>query len=89
MPTYLCPTTHFCFDVSRGFYPCIAVCRNFCRNFALHFAAFMAWTLPAYKTGLRRLILTLVILVSLGVIVLDILEEAGNLKNLISGYLSQ
>ena len=51
--------------------------------------AFMAWTLPAYKTGLRRLILTLVILISLGVIVLDILEEAGNLKNLISGYLSQ
>ena len=49
--------------------------------------ALMAWKLPAYKTFSRRFMLIVVILLSLGVIGLDIMEEMGSLKNLISGYL--
>ena len=48
--------------------------------------AIMAWKLPAYRTSLRRTLLAVIILFSLFVIGLDILEEAGALKSVITKY---
>ena len=51
--------------------------------------ALMAWTLPRYRTRLRRCLLLSVLLLSSGVIVFDILEERGVLRELIQPYLSR
>ncbi len=49
--------------------------------------ALMAWKLPAYRAFKARALLILVILLSLGVIILDILEETGTLRKLVEAYL--
>lgn len=51
--------------------------------------ALMAWSLPQCKSFFKKLLLITVILVSLFVIVIDLLEEAGELKKLVSNYVTQ
>lgn len=81
------PPLAFVLAYQRGFILALQFAGIFVAILLCILPAFMAWKLPAYKTGFRRFVLIVVILLSLGVIGLDILEEAGSLKNLISGYL--
>lgn len=83
------PPLIFVLTYQRGFLLALQFAGIFVAILLCILPAFMAWKLPAYKTGLRRFILILVILISFGVITLDLLEEVGVLKHLISGYLSQ
>lgn len=50
--------------------------------------ALMAWTLPSFRTFFKRALLITIILASLFVIVIDLLEESGDLSLLIERYIS-
>lgn len=81
------PPLIFVLTYQRGFILALQFAGIFVAILLCILPAVMAWKLPAYKTPFRRFVLIAVILISLGVIGLDILEEVGSLKNLISGYL--
>ena len=81
------PPLIFVLTYQRGFILALQFAGIFVAILLCILPAVMAWKLPAYRTFFRRFVLIIVILISLGIIGLDILEEAGSLKNLISGYL--
>lgn len=80
------PPLFFVLTYSRGFLIALQFAGIFVAILLCILPALMAWRLPAYRHLKMRVLLMAVILLSLGVIVLDILEEVGVLKDLISGY---
>ncbi len=77
------PPLIFVLAYQRGFIMALQFAGIFVAILLCILPAIMAWKLPSYRTFMRRALLLLVILASLFVIVLDIFEEAGMLKQLI------
>jgi len=80
------PPLLFVLTYQRGFIVALQFAGIFVAILLCILPAIMAWKLPSYRSLLKRSLLSVVILLSLFVIGLDILEEAGFLKNLISNY---
>ncbi len=80
------PPLLFVLAYQRGFILALQFAGIFVAILLCILPALMAWKLPAYRPFFKRALLLIVILVSLGVISLDLLEEAGILKDLISHY---
>jgi tyrosine-specific transport protein len=80
------PPLLFVLAYQRGFLLALQFAGIFVAILLCILPALMAWKLPAYKPFLKRVLLVAVIVVSLGVIGWDILEQAGVLHNLISDY---
>lgn len=81
------PPLIFVLIYQRGFILALQFAGIFVAILLCILPAVMAWKLASYRTWFRRAILMGVILLSLFVIVLDLLEEAGLLKKLIQTYL--
>lgn len=81
------PPLIFVLTYQRGFILALQFAGIFVAILLCILPALMAWKLPAYRRFRTRALLIAVILLSFGVIVLDILEEAGTLRNLIHHYL--
>jgi tyrosine-specific transport protein len=80
------PPLIFVLIYQRGFILALQYAGIFVAILLCILPALMAWTLPTYRSFLKRSLLLSVILLSIFVIALDILEEAGYLKTLISQY---
>lgn len=80
------PPLIFVLTYQRGFIMALQFAGIFVAILLCILPAIMAWKLSTYRTFSRRVLLLVVILISLFVIGIDILEEAGVLKNLISHY---
>ena len=80
------PPLVFVLAYQRGFILALQFAGIFVAILLCIFPALMAWKLPAYRAFKARALLVFVILVSLGVIFLDILEEMGTLRKLIESY---
>lgn len=82
------PPLIFVLVYQRGFIMALQFAGIFVAILLCILPAIMAWKLSTYRTLMKRALLILVILLSLIVIVLDIFEEVGMLKQLIGGYLT-
>ncbi len=80
------PPLIFVLTYQRGFLVALQFAGIFVAILLCILPALMAWKLKAYQNVFRRALLISVIAISLGVIVLDILEETGVLRNLINAY---
>lgn len=80
------PPLFFVYAYPRGFILALQFAGIFVAILLCILPALMAWKLPLYRTPPRRLLLLIVIALSLLVIVLDLLEEAGMLQSLIQPY---
>lgn len=80
------PPVIFVLVYQRGFIVALQFAGIFVAILLCILPAIMAWKLPSYQTFFKRAVLCIVILLSLFVIGIDILEEAGILRNLIRGY---
>ncbi|MES2274309.1 MAG: aromatic amino acid transport family protein [Chlamydiota bacterium] len=81
------PPLIFVLTYQRGFILALQFAGIFVVILLCIFPALMAWKLPAYRSFFRRCLLLTVIGISLFVIVLDVLEQTGVLKGLLSHYL--
>ncbi|OGN64184.1 MAG: hypothetical protein A3E80_04405 [Chlamydiae bacterium RIFCSPHIGHO2_12_FULL_49_9] len=77
------PPLIFVLVYQRGFIIALQYAGIFVAILLCILPALMAWTLPTYRSLLRRGLLLAVILLSIFVIALDILEEVGYLKTLV------
>ncbi len=82
------PPLIFVLAYKRGFIVALQFAGIFVAILLCILPAAMAWTLPTYRTFLKRSLLLLVIGISLFVIFIDVLEELGMLKSLVSHYIS-
>lgn len=80
------PPLLFVLVYPRGFLMALEYAGFFVVILLCIFPAIMAWKLPQYRTFWRRILLLVVLLLSLFVMGLDILEEAGILRTLIQSY---
>ncbi len=81
------PPLIFVYTYQRGFILALQYAGIFVVILLCVLPALMAWKLPAYQTPKRRALLWGVLLISAFVICLDILEQMGKLKELVSSYL--
>jgi len=82
------PPLIFVLTYQRGFIVALQFAGIFVAILLCILPAVMAWKLPLYRTFRRRALLITVIIISCMVIGLDVLEEMGILKNLVSPYLN-
>lgn len=80
------PPLFFVLAYARGFILALQFAGIFVVILLCILPAIMAWRLPKYRTFYKRALLLTIIILSLFVIGLDVLEQAGMLKNLISHY---
>ncbi len=84
------PPLFFVFTYKRGFYLALQYAGAFVAILLVFLPAAMALKLKKphfYTTGKAKLWLTFIILIAIGVVVLDIMQEQGALKALIEPYL--
>lgn len=85
------PPLIFVYAYPRGFYLALQYAAVFVAILLCILPALMTWALPkpcVYRSFWGRVFLIFIIVVSLGIITLDILEEAHILKQLMSHYLN-
>jgi tyrosine-specific transport protein len=83
------PPLFFVYTYPQGFIMALQYAGIFVVILLCLLPALMAWKLPAYRTPLKRLILSAILLISALAIVFDVLEQLGTLKTWIEPYLSQ
>jgi tyrosine-specific transport protein len=83
--TYL-PPLGFVLTYQRGFILALEYAGIFVAILLGALPAFMAWTLPKYRTGPKRLLLATIMFISLFVIGLDLFERFGMLKDCMAVY---
>ncbi len=83
------PPLFFVFTYRRGFYLALQYAGAFVAILLVFLPAAMAWKLPKYRSGGRKIFLIFIMLIAIGIVVFDILEESGKLKPLITKYHSQ
>jgi tyrosine-specific transport protein len=82
------PPLFFVLSYPRGFYLALNYAGAFVAILLVILPAAMVWKLKNYKAPLKRLFLALVILIAATIVLLDIEQERGKLRPLITKYLN-
>ena len=80
------PPLFFVLTYQKGFYVALDYAGVFVAVLLIFLPAAMAWKLKSYRSPLRRLILSSLFLIAIGIVVLDLLKVSGKLSALISNY---
>jgi tyrosine-specific transport protein len=83
------PPLFFFYTYPGGFYLALQYAGAFVSILLVFLPAAMVWKLPNYKGTGKKLFLLFIIFLSLSVVILDILDETGKLRPLVSKYLDQ
>ncbi len=83
------PPLVFVLTYKKGFYAALNYAGAFVAILLVFLPSAMVWNLKKYRTPLKRLLLITVILVSVGIVALDICEEWGKLDFLVTKYMKK
>lgn len=81
------PPLLFVYTYEEGFYLALKYAGAFVALLLICLPAAMVWRLKNYQTPLRRVLVITVMVLGLGVVLSDLLEESGKLKTLVSQYI--